>query len=461
MQHPYCDHAIDTDNVEEEVETKSTTGSDGGVQHQQSNFPAKLFQMLEHIDLHEPSLANIVSWQPHGRSFLVRDANRFEEVVLPRFFFNQSMYSSFRRQLNQWGFKRLVQTTPDHGAYYHEFFLRSKAFLYRHISRNRQRGMKDHQRGRTYNRAVSNPNGEPNFYSSMAYLPPSSFSSTANGIQGTAAGVSDDGAPPLPMLPSVSPRGDNESNTADAGERWGSSVDDRFLTTVRSSSSLLVQQSSSWRPERPSSPVLYCSTTVPTLGSSSGGRSPPARHWSSASADNACALDSSSYIIDNNENGEEQDRRLVQLLLERFCAVKQQGSVRDTVNEAPHFARPLQTGAAFFDATANVEAQNGYECSACLSSGGTNNEQNDHRSSLNLLEPFRLGNAPPPSLEENMEILNVVGKIDEGSAYLSSGGIEKHDYYSSLDLEPFRLGNAPTPTFEEMMEILTVIRKIV
>ena len=61
---------------------------------------------------------------------------RFEEVVLPRCF-KESIYSSFRCQLNQWGFKRLVQMScPNHTRLwylYHEFLflLRSKAFLYR------------------------------------------------------------------------------------------------------------------------------------------------------------------------------------------------------------------------------------------------------------------------------------------------------------------------------------------
>ena len=128
--------------------------------------------------------------------------------------------------------------------------------------------MKYHQRGRTYSRGVSNPYGEPNFFSSIAYLPASSSSSTVNSMKGTADGVSD-GAPSLPMLPSVSPRGDNASYPVDVGERGGLSVDERLLTMVRSSSSLLQQSLSWWIPERPSSPVLYYSTLVPTLGRSS------------------------------------------------------------------------------------------------------------------------------------------------------------------------------------------------
>jgi hypothetical protein len=82
-----------------------------------------------YIDLNEPALASIVSWQPHGRCLLVRDAKRFEALVLPRFF-KQTIYTSFRRQLNLWGFKRLLQKASDHGAYYHELFLRSKTYLH-------------------------------------------------------------------------------------------------------------------------------------------------------------------------------------------------------------------------------------------------------------------------------------------------------------------------------------------
>jgi hypothetical protein len=104
----------------------------GGVRE---SFPMKLFKMLEHIDLHEPELANIISWQPDQRSFLVHGGTKkMEEHILPRFFKGQKQYASFRRQLNLWGFRRVNQKGTDKGAYYHEMFLRSKPHLCRDMS---------------------------------------------------------------------------------------------------------------------------------------------------------------------------------------------------------------------------------------------------------------------------------------------------------------------------------------
>ena len=94
----------------------------------------KLFQLLEHIDLYEPELAKIISWQPHGRCFLTRDIKRMEEHnVLSRFFQQKNyQYVSFRRQLDRWGFKR-INKGPDYGVYYHELFLRGQPYLCRAI----------------------------------------------------------------------------------------------------------------------------------------------------------------------------------------------------------------------------------------------------------------------------------------------------------------------------------------
>jgi hypothetical protein len=98
-------------------------------------FPVKIFHLLEHIDLHEPELANIISWQPNGRCFMTRDIKRMEEQNVLSRFSRQKNYSSFRRQLNLWGFKRINNKGPDQGAYYHELFLRGKPYLCRAIER--------------------------------------------------------------------------------------------------------------------------------------------------------------------------------------------------------------------------------------------------------------------------------------------------------------------------------------
>ncbi|GFH43720.1 hypothetical protein CTEN210_00193 [Chaetoceros tenuissimus] len=155
--HPYRDYS--GQKVADEEKNICTKG---GVK---VPFPVKLYNMLEHIDLHEPELANIVSWQPHGRAFVAHDPKRFEKEVLPRFF-DQKYWASFRRQLNLWGFRRLAQSGPDNGAYYNELFLRSKTFLCRSISRTTPGSSNG-------SRIKANPDTEPKFYT-MHPLPPSS-----------------------------------------------------------------------------------------------------------------------------------------------------------------------------------------------------------------------------------------------------------------------------------------------
>ena len=175
----YRDHS----NSNELDDEKLPVSTKGGVY---IPFPEKLFNMLQYIDLQEPELANIVSWQPHGRSFLVHDVPRFESIILPRFFAH-NRNSSFLRQLNLWNFKRLRKRRgmDDYGAYYNEFFLRSKKFLHRNMPRRTQKnkgsvdvldgdlspsgvGFDDnHQQS-----SADALDAEPNFYS-IAAMPPS------------------------------------------------------------------------------------------------------------------------------------------------------------------------------------------------------------------------------------------------------------------------------------------------
>lgn len=153
IQHNYHDHA-DDDGA---VYRNTPMVSKGGVT---VPFPMKLHNMLEHIAQNETHLSSIVTWQPHGRSFIVQDINKFAEEVLPRFF-QQKKYASFQRQLNLYGFTRLTKG-PDRGSYYHELFLRSKKILCRGIVRMKIKG--------TGSRMASNPEQEPNFYQ-MAFMP--------------------------------------------------------------------------------------------------------------------------------------------------------------------------------------------------------------------------------------------------------------------------------------------------
>mmetsp|Transcript_6904 Transcript_6904/g.10370 ORF Transcript_6904/g.10370 Transcript_6904/m.10370 type:complete len:354 (+) Transcript_6904:139-1200(+) len=152
VQHNYHDHSLDNDRT---FKVDKQTVSKGGVT---VPFPMKLHDMLEHIELLEPELAHVVTWQPHGRCFIVHKPKLFAERVLARFF-QQKKYASFQRQLNLYGFNRITKG-PDRGSYYHELFLRGKKFLSRGINRMKIKG--------TGARMASNPDAEPDFY----HMPP-------------------------------------------------------------------------------------------------------------------------------------------------------------------------------------------------------------------------------------------------------------------------------------------------
>ena len=93
------------------------------------NFPAKMYAILS-----RPDLQDIVSWLPHGRSWRVHKPREFEVKVIPSYF-EYSKYSSFIRQANGWGFRRIISKGPDRNSYYHEMFLRSVPHLLKMMKR--------------------------------------------------------------------------------------------------------------------------------------------------------------------------------------------------------------------------------------------------------------------------------------------------------------------------------------
>lgn len=123
--------------------------SRGGVN---TPFPVRLHEML--LQVQHEGLEFIVSWQPHGRCFMVHDPKSFVEVVLSKYF-KQSKVASFQRQLNLYGFQRLTKGN-DKGGYYNEYFLRGRVDLCSHIHRVKVKGTKV--------RARSNPDAEPDLW---------------------------------------------------------------------------------------------------------------------------------------------------------------------------------------------------------------------------------------------------------------------------------------------------------
>jgi len=64
-------------------------------------FPESLFAMLSN-----PELESIITWLPHGRSFIIVDRESLAKQVLPMYFRHNNM-SSFTRQLNGYGFMKI------------------------------------------------------------------------------------------------------------------------------------------------------------------------------------------------------------------------------------------------------------------------------------------------------------------------------------------------------------------
>ena len=117
------------------------------------NFPCKLYNMLEH----EVASKDVITWLPQGQAFKVFNVKEFEAHLLPKFF-KHSKIASFQRQLNLYGFKRIVKG-DDVGAYYHPQFLRGRRDLLREIQRisNYVKGSKsDYEPDLLYTSTVTN-----------------------------------------------------------------------------------------------------------------------------------------------------------------------------------------------------------------------------------------------------------------------------------------------------------------
>lgn len=147
--HNYHDHSSDSPMHYDQEEEDVHSGRRGGVS---VSFPTKLHQMLDQIEM--DGYAHVISWQGHGRAFLVHDPQEFASHIMPRYF-KHTKLTSFQRQLNLYGFCRLTKG-PDARAYYHELFLRGMPFLCRKMSRVKVKG--------TGYKAASSPEQEPDFY---------------------------------------------------------------------------------------------------------------------------------------------------------------------------------------------------------------------------------------------------------------------------------------------------------
>jgi HSF-type DNA-binding len=141
---PSCDTAADADAAlphpfkavveEENTPSESVQSDSDGSLETDHNFPFKLHLMLESAE--KDDYSHIVSWIKEGTAFKVWNNKEFVAKVLP-YYFDQSKYESFRRQLNLYGFSRVARGS-DRGVISHDFFLRGDRGLCKRIKRKPQ-----------------------------------------------------------------------------------------------------------------------------------------------------------------------------------------------------------------------------------------------------------------------------------------------------------------------------------
>lgn len=118
--------------------------SDASTASSRDIFPSRLQSILA-----DPTVRDIVTWLPHGKSFVVLRPDVFVTQVLPRYFAAEGTnrgvaganetatsiegvhkYPSFTRKLNRWGFRQ-ISRGPDAGSFCHDLFQRDDPSLCR------------------------------------------------------------------------------------------------------------------------------------------------------------------------------------------------------------------------------------------------------------------------------------------------------------------------------------------
>jgi hypothetical protein len=94
-------------------------------------FPEKLHRLL--VEVEAAGRADVISFVANGRAFMIHKPDRFFKEIVPKYF-RQSQFSSFKRQLNLYGFE-WINSGPYRGGYFHQSFLKDQPELCRKMRR--------------------------------------------------------------------------------------------------------------------------------------------------------------------------------------------------------------------------------------------------------------------------------------------------------------------------------------